>query len=964
MPNGGAEASVRTYCFGPFRLIPERQLLLRGDVPVPIGGRARDILTALLDRAGDVVDKRELIARVWPDTHVAESNLKVNMNALRRALGECPDAPSSIETVVGRGYRFAAEVVVSQASEPASATGPLAHHGNLPNATTRIVGRTEAIEAIQRELSEARLVSIVGPGGAGKTTVALAAAELLIERFRDGVWWVDLARLNEPSLVPDAVAAAVGLATHASDRLAALESYLREREVLLVFDNCEHLIDAASASAQRLLAGTTAVSLLATSREPLRLPGERVRRLSGLESPPAGAELSATAAAAFPAVRLFAERASDRLETFRLNDDEAAAAAEICRRLDGLPLAIELAATRVDALGVRALSQHLDARLGRSRQLRGGHERHRTLQAMIDWSYRLLPDGEKLLLRRLSVFAGSFDPEAACELADGDVAERARTLDDIAHLVEKSLLATEVRGESIAYRLLETTRAYCLEQLRASGEEDAIRRRHADHVCAVLEGASADWVERPSREWAQRYGGFLDDLRNALDWLEAADADRSLLIRLTVAGCFLWNHFSLTEECRIRVTRALEDLAPAGGAGTPVEMRLQMSLAGATMFTRGAIPAALTALERVHDIAVRVGDLDHQLRCLRMMSSYELFLGNPDGKARSLTTFLRLAGAADPTALSAGDTHMALAELFLGRLDTSRQRLLRHYRRTLKDSNDPRFARFLYDQNVDIGNVLSHVEWLRGCPDTARQITRETVELARRTEHELSLSNALAWACMTYLLSGDYRECGECAASLEEQVVRHGIVIWRPVATFCRGAVAHARGATDAGIATLEQALAEFREIRHLARMPFYLGVFAEALARSGRLADAEHTVRAALERVQLQKEHWILPEILRIQASILSEQGRRGEAEQALLEAVARAGELRSLSLQLRAAIDLADGWRAQSREADARRMLAPICAAFGEGFTTRDLIRAHALLGQLDEPAKPECRSESVAR
>ncbi|MBB3461309.1 ATP-binding protein [Rhizobium sp. BK377] len=942
-----AEQLSRSFSFGPFVLIPERQLLLQGDAPVRIGGRALDILTTLVERPGELVNKRELIARVWPNIVVDDGNLKVNMAALRRALGDGIGTAQYIATVTGRGYRFIAPVQVDESPvlAPSSTAAAMRSH-NLPIATTRVFGRTDAIEAIRRDLDASRLVSIVGAGGVGKTTVALAAAEQALGSFRDGVWLIDLALLKDSSLVPNAVAAAIGLATHSANLLAALGSYLRDCEMLLVFDNCEHIIEAAAFCADRILAEAPCVRILATSREPLGVRGERVRRLPGLGAPPPSSDLNAAEALRYPAIQLFVDRATDRLESFELSDANALTVAEICRRLDGLALAIELAATRVDSFGLDGLFAHLDDRFRLLSGHRAGPERHRTLTAVIEWSYDLLSQSECTVIRRLSVFSGSFSLDAACAVADEGL-ERVRIIDDVASLVAKSLLSMDVAADKLAYRLLETTRAYCLERLQLSGEEEPVRRRHAEHICAVLERAASEWASRPAPDWAHAYGGVLDDLRSALDWAGGIAADGSLYARLSVAGCLLWNHFSLTEECRVHVSRALEELDAAGLAGTAAEMQLQVSLAGVTMFMRGAISPAMDAMQRALEIAVRIGDIDHQLRCLRLIGTYQLFGGEHDAGIATLETFVSVAAGADPSALPAGETHLAVADLFIARFDGARQRIERFYGNYLKDSNDPRFARFLYDRNVDVGNILSHIQWLTGLPDTAARTAEVTIALARKTGHELSLSNALAWASLTFLLSRRYQECGRFAAMLDDQIVRHGIVIWRPVAIFCRGAAACAQDDTAAeGLGLLEQAVEEFRAIRHLARFPFYLGGFAEALAKYGRLADAAATIREALDCAYTQNEQWCVPELLRIRASILKAEVRPYEAETLLIESMAVAREIGALSWRLRSACDLAMLWRVRSREHDARKMLQPVYNEFTEGFETPDLAVAAGLL------------------
>ncbi|WP_377155613.1 winged helix-turn-helix domain-containing protein [Roseateles sp. UC29_93] len=506
---------------GPSPLLPERQLLLNGGTPSRIGGRALDLLTALVERPGEMVTKRELMARAWPSTVVDESNLKVNMAGLRRVLGEGVGDPRYIATVIGRGYRFIADVHVPGSPEPLpKEVAPLRRH-NLPTGTTRVVGRADAIAALQQDLQGSRLLSLLGPGGIGKTTVALAVAQGALPSFKDGAWLVDLAPLKDPLLVPHVVATAIGMAAHSADMPAALCDCLRDQQLLLVIDNCEHLIDAAAACVNRILAEAAGVKILVTSREPLLVKGERVRRLPGLAAPAASAQLSAAQSLAFPAIQLFVERATERLASFALSDGDAPRVAEICRRLDGLALAIEFAATRVDAFSVGGLLQQLDDRFRLLQGRRAGPERHRTLTATLDWSYGLLSDGEAALLRAVSVFAGVFDSEGAAAVADLPGAEAAEGL---AQLAAKSLLAADLDASGVAYRLLETTRTYCIERLRAAREEPAVRGRHARYLCATLERAGAEWAKRPADDWAAADGRSIDDLRGALAWA-AADAE-------------------------------------------------------------------------------------------------------------------------------------------------------------------------------------------------------------------------------------------------------------------------------------------------------------------------------------------------------------------------------------------------------------------------------------------------------
>ncbi len=468
----------RAISFGPYRLLAARRLLLEGDKPVRLGGRAFDILSALVERAGEVVSKEELIARAWPATYVEEANLKIQVSALRRALGDGQGDNRYVATVVGRGYNFVAPIRKEEPSRasPSPIIAPAALH-NLPFATTRMIGREEIVTTLVTQLSHQRLVTVVGPGGIGKTTVGLGVAERMIGAYEHGVWLVDLAPLRDPGLVPSTVATVLGLQIRTGDPLPDLVAALRDNRTLLMLDNCEHVIDAAAALAAAVLSGTSGVNILATSREPLGVPGERVHRLGPLNSPEPSPGLTATEAAAFPAVQLFVERATAIVEDFALTDANAPLVVVICRRLDGLPLAIEFAAPRVEALGVEGLAARLDDSLRRllGAQRRAAMPRHRTMRAVVDWSYGLLSPDEQRFFRALGIFAGGFNVEAAAAVAIDAATTGADAINRLADLVAKSLVVADASGTKPRFRLLDTTRAYAIEQLDANGEREATR---------------------------------------------------------------------------------------------------------------------------------------------------------------------------------------------------------------------------------------------------------------------------------------------------------------------------------------------------------------------------------------------------------------------------------------------------------------------------------------------------------
>jgi len=827
---------------------------------------------------------------------------------------------------------------------------PAAEKGksNLPIMTTRVVGRSEVIAILQSEVRKSRMVSVVGAGGIGKTTVAIAVAERELAAFRDGAWLVDFAPLRDPSLVPHAIASATGLVVHSANILAALSRFLRERQLLLVLDNCEHMVSAIATCLEQIVQEAPGVHVLMTSRAALRVAGEQVHTLPGLASPPLSAGLTAEQALAYPAIELFVDRATDRLETFVLDDSDAPTVAEICRSLDGIALAIELAAMRVDVFGVKGLQKQLDDRFRLLAGRRAGLERHRTLAATLDWSYGLLSEAEARLLRAVSVFAGAFRLAGASLVADAAPGEAA---DILAELASKSLLSVETESVDTIYRPLETTRAYCLERLIGEGEDPPVRRRHAEYVCAVLERAAREWAQERSRDWSAAYGSYLDDLRAALAWAGSTPAHRSLHIRLTTAGTLLWNHFSLTDESRTHLAHAIAQLGKSGSESVAVEMNLQFALAGAILYTRGVVPEARTAARRALQISEQLMDTDFRLRCLRLTGAFELFSGEHDAAIRTLETFLSIATADDPSALAEGESHLCCGEMFVGRLESVRKRMERIYAQHSQDFNDARFARFQYSNSINILIVLCHTQWLTGFPDAAARTAELILEYGHQAAHEISLSNALAWNNLTHYWLGREEDCGRHAAMLDELAERHGIITWRPVAPFCRGALAAIRGIGGSnGIDDLTRAVAEFRTIGHRARLPYYVAVLAEALGKHARFAEAEATIAEAVELAAVQNEGWCLPEILRIQAFIAAEQGQHEKAEPLLERSIAVAKETAALSWQLRASTDLALCWQAQGRTAQAKSMLKSVYDSFSEGFETRDLVVAAGLLSELE--------------
>jgi len=477
----------RKLKFGPFELAIGERVLRRDGQVLPLGDRALDILTYLADRPGEVIAKQELIDHVWSDVTVEEGSLRVHVAAIRKALGDGQLGNRYIANVKARGYLFVG-TVVPLAGGTESRNAKFRHQGRLPVRPLMMIGRETVIGEVSDKLRDERFVTLLGPGGIGKTTIALAVGRAAAEELGGKVYFVDLESLTDSRHVAGAVATSLGVALKSEDPGRELVDLVRSRKLLLIFDSCEHVIEAVASLAEQLYRQTEEIHVLTTSRELLKVEGEHCYRVLPLDYPPDGSEQTANAVLRYPAAQLFVQRVAARAGSFGLTDEEAPFVAEMCRKLDGIPLAIELAAGQVAALGIKNTVARL---VSRPELLKLSHRtavpRHRTLKATLDWSYDLLSDAERIVFRRIAPFVGHFTLEGARHVAGELGAGTGEIFDAIAGLVEKSLIATRIDETQAQYRLLDTTRAYALEKLEEHAELDVISGRHAKYVAEFLE---------------------------------------------------------------------------------------------------------------------------------------------------------------------------------------------------------------------------------------------------------------------------------------------------------------------------------------------------------------------------------------------------------------------------------------------------------------------------------------------
>src|SRR6266404_6539122 len=578
----GSPSAIRLR-FGPFELNVAERSLKKANQVIPLGGRAYDILIALLENAGQVVGKAELIARAWPDVTVEEGSLRVHLSALRKALGDGQFGNKYIASTQGHGYSFIAPV----ARLPADRDKDNASAGlsNLPPALGRMVGRDDVVLEIQARLQTERLITILGAGGMGKTTVALAVGHSALAHFSGAVFFVDLSTVRDKEQVIGAIASAIGFDSRFVDPKEALLEFLRPRRALIILDSCEHLIAETAEIADSIFQFAPNIYMLATSRETLQVVGERVFRLRPLDCPPEQPGLTASEMLAYPAARLFAERVSARGGDFLLNDDEAPMVAEICRKLDGIALAIELAAGRAAIFGVRNTVARLGSRLdllkfGR----RTANPRHQTLMATLDWSHDHLSEVERVLLRRVAIFIGHFRLEAALAVAEEAGIDESEIAGALGNLVNKSLIGVWTGSRGACYQLLDTTRAYALEKLAISGEQDSIAERHASFAIQMLESNPVNLFDLESTEAAANaVRDYLGNINAALEWSFGPNGNDRTAIRFAAAASQLFLAMSLLLECRKWMERAIDRIA--ADCDPRDQMEIHASLALSLMFT-------------------------------------------------------------------------------------------------------------------------------------------------------------------------------------------------------------------------------------------------------------------------------------------------------------------------------------------------------------------------------------------
>ena len=926
---------------GAFQLFPDERVLKRGDEVVRLGDRAFDILEALADRPGELVGRNELIDKVWSDVFVEDAALRFHISQLRKVLGD----GRYILNVTGRGYTLVApttRLVVE--GEPAEEPDLPAYA--LPPASERMVGRDEVVRELGEKLRLERFVTVVGPGGVGKTTVALSVANALLHDFAGAVCFVELSAVADPDLLAATVTAALGAPVQSEDPLPDLLAHLRGKEILLVLDNCEHLISEAAEVAERLFDGLDRLSILATSREALRVEGEHIFRLPPLATPPEGQPLSPTEALAYPSAQLFANHMASAGASGALNSEETATIGRMCRQLGGLPLAIELAASRAALLGVHDTDRQLSSLFAlRWPGRRTAPPRQQSMNATLDWSYNLLSGAEQAVLRCLSCFASSFTLDAAQAVALEDDVGVTALFDAIGSLVAKSLLSKD-RAESVSrYRLLETCRTYARQKLAEAGERETTSRRHALYHRDLLKSAS---VEERSADSPAASSVNMEDIRAALQWSFGAGGDKLLGADIAAYSAPIWLGRALLAEARAWMAKAAEAIVE--GATGQQQLRIQTAFASTELFTRGFAQTTIAAWEKTLEQAAALNDAPAQLRSYLLLWGGEIRAGQ---YAQALETAEKCAALASQ---SPDLGSQAMGEWLLGHskhctaaFDDSRGHLERYFLLETDAGRQAMVRTTGFDRFVDALGVLSNTLCIMGWPDQARAMGKRAVADALSLGFAIPIGLAMSCAILnTYLTEPDLDVLEQDAVELLEHASTHSIDGDAGFALCLLGLSQARREDFEAGARLVSKGLAKLASARLETFSVLMLAHICEASLQAGRPNDAI-TWMERLRSQDRSEDHWCSAEVLRVQGLLAQAQGDEGAAAELMQSAIALARRQGALLWELRSTMSLSKLWAGQGRTAQALEALVAVYGRYAEGFDTRDLVQAKILIEAL---------------
>jgi predicted ATPase/DNA-binding winged helix-turn-helix (wHTH) protein/Tfp pilus assembly protein PilF len=928
-----------------------RELRSRG-IPVPLGGRAFEVVTVLVQSATELVTKDHMMERVWPGAIVGEGTLHVHISAVRKALGQ---DRAMLKTVSGRGYRLLGSWTPQQRGgsappvySPLTRTSGAPPANNFPPLITRLVGRAAACQFVRDLVSAYRVVTLTGPGGIGKTALAIKAVRYLLPNFEDGGWLVELASLSDPGLVPSTVASTLGLKLAGEISADSVARAVGGRHLLLVLDNCEHVIDAVANLAETFTRLCPLTTIVATSREVLRIEGESVYRVPPLDVPALG-QAAFDTIMQYSAVELFIARTKALNAGFSPHAEDLASIATICRHLDGIPLAIEFAAARAAVLGVQGVAAGLRDRFalltaGRRTAL----PRQRTLRATLDWSHELLPDAERRLLRRLAVFPGGFTVDSAAAVMTDTGFGASAVLDGIANLVAKSWVALDKLGGDARWTLLETIRAYALEKLAEHSEADIAAQRHALYFRDLFAPQVRGAISSLSDEGLARHVREIDNVRAVLDWSFSSAGDTAIGIDLTAAYVPVWRHLSLMSECRERCERALLGLEPHVTANMRLRMELQIALAAAIFITMGPPEQAKILLTEAVETADALNDLNAQAAALSTLLAIYVLPGEYN-RARIVAERIEQIAHRidDPVSLLAAYRELGATLLTSGRPREAQQYLERILRSPATPGDRRSVIYYNSNDHAVARAMLARALWMQGLTDQALHEARLSLKELQDTDHQLQLCPILYHGiCRVATMTGDFATADREIAHLIEVGKSLNAHLWETAGRFLKGKLLVERGEFAQGLLVLRDAFETGGRTWRLS-YPEFKGTLALGLAGTGRLDEALVALDDAMAAEREDGHGWFAPELLRIKGEVLLQQAAdRSTAEDCFNQAAQMASEQGALFWELRIALSVARLRVSQGRHHEARAPLASVYDRFTEGFATADMQAARTLL------------------
>jgi predicted ATPase/DNA-binding winged helix-turn-helix (wHTH) protein len=919
--------------FGTFQLDTTRLQLSEGGHRLDVGARACALLLVLLQRKGEIVSSRELLEAAWPGVTVDEVNVRVHVTALRKALRDGKQGPKYIHTIPRRGYSFVGEAAPAQ-SEPSADFPP--ELSGPPQPLASLVGRAQTVEQLDADLSNRRIVTVVGPGGIGKTSVALAVAAVHARNRNDASVFVDLATATSGAHVAERVFAALALRGAPEDLVSYIVRALRERTLLLVLDNCDQVIDAVARLVNEVARGAPNVRILATSREALRAHGEHVHALGPLETPSSSGALTAQSILEYSAARLFVEAARAHADGFRIDDYNAALIGDICTRLDGIPLALELAAATTDFLTVRELAERLDDRFAvLTRGYRTAPPRHRTMLDALEWGHSLLSPSAAVTMRRLGVFPSHFGLKDAVAVAADASLPADQVLDGVAELQSKSLLAADISGDTAEFRFLETVRAFATAKLGDANERDAVHRRHAMRTLETLWGLRQDKV--PPEERAGNSRRVIDDLSTAHSWAASPQGDRRIALDLLSQSSAIWRMLNLDTEFITRARETLAGLPEETPDSLGHEMNVQIALSFALNATQGRPDAPSAAFQRLCvgsatravELSERIGNQTDQIRALWALIGATIDSGHNHALINHVAALERLAASLPAGPVLDQSTYLrSLAYHSVGQLARSARVI------GLEGDGYPKSpsVHVAIDRSLGGRSLIARTLWLRGDMAAARDL---------RDEGMAKPLDRMDPSDVVFFLTS----CGVSFPLWDRDVVAAEVVIER---------------LEQIAVATGRPGYASFAPILRAActRLQESGGSYASGQIdwspATALLGDAMTCIHcsfhqaADLERIRIEPS-WAAAEHLRSAGEHALFRGgpnAQESAEACFSKAAGVAAEQGALFWELRAAVSLARLYRSQGREDAARKAVAGVVSRFDPQETCADIADARTFL------------------